>query len=81
MILNIILNICDIMSKSKLDNFIPATKGCSEGCVIDRKEEEICCKNGRVCCFFCFELNCPIKEEYEDLIKKTLEKLRKSEIS
>lgn len=34
-------------------------------CKIDQSEPEICCKNGRECCFTCLDDECPIKIKYQ----------------
>jgi len=57
----------------KIDDFTPM-KGCMGKCPIEKKEQkldsEICCMGGaRQCCFFCMELDCPIKEKYRELIR------------
>ena len=57
-----------------LKNFKPMD-GCNEKCPIALKERnkksEICCDGGaRQCCFFCMEIECPIKYEYQEIIKQ-----------
>ena len=47
-----------------IEEFVPASNGCSEICIVWQKEKDICCSTGRQCCYFCFEF-CPIKEEYK----------------
>lgn len=56
-----------------IEGFTPM-KGCAGICPIEVKEKElgseICCMGGaRQCCFFCMDLECPIKEEYRELIR------------
>ena len=49
--------------------FKPASNGCGSKCSINKKEKEICCSTARQCCYFCFEENCPIKENYEIILE------------
>jgi hypothetical protein len=49
--------------------FKPCFKGCGANCPINQKESDICCNDARMCCYYCFEETCPIKEEYKEVIK------------
>lgn len=61
-----------------MTNFVPMD-GCDETCPIQTRERklksEICCMNGRQCCYFCLE-KCPILEEYGQEIEKRLKNVK-----
>lgn len=49
--------------------FIPCSNGCATSCPIPKKEVEICCETGRVCCFACLDAECIIAEKWKSFIK------------
>jgi hypothetical protein len=48
-------------------DFQPGEDGCDDKCPIRKKEREICCIAGRICCYACPN-ECFIKEEYDILV-------------
>ena len=58
------------------DKFKPAQKGCGAECPINNIEKDICCNMSRMCCYYCFEETCPIKEIYKRKIKRVIKKVK-----
>jgi len=62
------------MTMKELHPDFKPMQGCGDKCPIAlkerKKESEICCDGGaRQCCVFCLDIECPVKSEYESIIR------------